>query len=194
MTDQGQSNEIELASDANPSESRQVSLANRLLSHDVKVESKRRLTDARTVLFQSEQDMISEARSFAAQVQDQTQEIKQRAESILIEARSIEAEAVGRAEVMLKHAKLERDLAETIKNIAEANALAVLDKVRDASDSMIGWAQEVASDLGSMMKEEAANEAARKMGDINAARDAMEDETRAGELLKLASELKQQAA
>jgi len=196
MTDKGQSIEMAgaFAGSLKAADSMPTALAGRLLTHDAKVESKRRLMEARTHLFRSERDMIAEAGSYSREVDQQALAIQERAGQLLIEARSIEAEAAGRAEVMLKQAELERRLADRIREIAEANALAILDKVRDASESMMGWAEDVAGDLGAMMKQEAAGEVARKMGDINAVRDAMDDETRAGELLDLAAEMRKNAA
>jgi hypothetical protein len=171
-----------------------ASMTGRVMVRDEKMESRRRLVEARTLLFRTERDYMAEAGSENREVDRQVRAIKARVADLAAEARAIEVEAQMRVRVLLKQAELERKLGERIRAIADRNALAVLDRIKEASDSMMNWAEETATDLGMMMKEEAAGQVARKVNDINAVRDAMEDEERAAELLALAGKLQSRAA
>ena len=171
-----------------------AAMSGRLMLRDEKMESRRRLVEARTILFRTERDRMLDAGSVKREAERQIRSIEDRVAEIERETRAIEAEAQLNARLLLKQAEMERRIADRIRNIAERNALAVLDRIKEASDSMMDWAGKTATDLSMLMKEEAAGQVARKVSDINAVRDALEDEDRTAELLDLAGRLRSEAA
>jgi hypothetical protein len=171
-----------------------ASMSGGLMLHDEKMESRRRLVEARTLLFRTERDHMEEAGNFAKQIEREVRAIGIRMEQVDSETRAIEAEAQLKVRLLLRQAELERKLGERIRSIADRNALSILDRIKEASDSMMDWANQTANDLGMLMKEEAAGQVARKVNDINTIRDAMEDEERAAELIDLAGKLRTNAA
>ena len=120
--------------------------------------------------------------------------IERRTAEINAETWAIEQETETRVSVLQKQAKMESQLADRIRDIAERSALSILDRIKEASDSMMDWAEVIGEDLTSLMKQEAAEQVSRKVADIQAAQEAMEDESRAVELLQLATRYREQAA
>ena len=58
----------------------------------------------------------------------------------------------------------------------------------------MNWAGLIGKDLAELMKQEAADQVARKVSDIEAVEEALEDEARARELLEMTSRFKAKKA
>lgn len=145
------------------------------------------MIDARADMLQSERQYINMATTAEMSMRREAEEIERKAAQIQSEAWAIEQESQTRLTVLQAQARLENELAKRIIDIAERSALSVLDRIKEASDSMMDWAGLMGNDLSDMMKEEAAQQVSRKVSDIEAVEEAMQDEARALELLELTS-------
>jgi hypothetical protein len=170
------------------------SLMSRLLSPDERAASRGILEEAREHLHHAEITALKETDSLCRHLEAETGRLEQKANALNIEARQIDAEMKAELAVITRQARLEQRLADKIRDIADQQALLVLDKMREASDSIMSWTGKVGDDLGSLMKQEAAEQVVRKVNDIDAVRQAMKDEERAVELLNLAQKLREEAA
>jgi hypothetical protein len=166
----------------------------RVLATGERAESSRRLNDARGYLFRIERESLQDVEDELHRSEDSARELRERAIEVRLEAQSIKSDAQAQANFLARQAKIERDLAERIKEEAERQALSILDRVKDSTDTMINWVGTVAEDTANMMREDAAREVFKKMEDIEAARSAIADEERAEEILDLAARLRRQAA
>jgi lipoate synthase len=120
--------------------------------------------------------------------------INRRVAEVNAETWAIERETEVRLGLIRKQVEMEKELAVQIREIAERSALSVLDRIKEASDSMLDWAGLMADDMSGMMKQEASEQVARKASDIRAIEDAIEDEERTIEMLGLAARYKGHAA
>ncbi len=101
------------------------------------------------------------------------------------EAWAIEQEAAAKLTVLRAQTRMEALLAKNIKDIADRSALSVLDRIKEASDSLMDWADLIGKDLTDMLKKEASEQIDRKVAEIQALEEAADEEGRAAELLEL---------
>ena len=152
--------------------------------------SRQRVLEARGDLLHAEREYINLSSRSEVAMQEEAAEIERQAAQLRSEAWAIEQEAETKLRVLRAQARMEEELAKQIKDIAERSALSVLDRIKEASDSMMDWAGLMGSDLSDMLKQEAAEQVARKVSDIEAVEEAMEEEARALELIELTARYK----
>lgn len=155
--------------------------------------SRKRLLEARGDLVYAEQEYVNHSSEVESAMLREADELRRKAVQVQAEAWAIEQEALTRAKVLQDQAQMEGQLADRIREIAERSALAVLDRIKEASDSMMDWAGLMGEDLSELLKKEAGEQVSRKIADIQAVEEAMEDEARALELLELAAQYKKAA-
>lgn len=165
-----------------------------MVATDEQRASRDRMNEARGDLMRIERQFVNRATEAENAALRQVAALERQAEEVRAQAWAIEREAESQASVLRKQAKMEADLANRIRDIAERSALLVLDRIKEASDSMMDWAGLMGGDLSEMLKKEAAEQVSRKVADIQAVHEAMEDEARAVELLELASRYRDQSA
>lgn len=156
--------------------------------------SRQRMIDARNDLMRSEREYISLSSESEASMQREAEAIERQAAKVYAEAWAIEQKTQTRATVLQAQARMETKLAQHITEIAERSALSILDRIKEASDSLMGYAGLIGKDLSDMMKKEAAEQVARKVKDIEAVEEALGDEARAIELLELTAQYKKDKA
>ena len=147
--------------------------------------SRQRMTEARGDLMRTEREYITLAERSRDEMVRRTRAIEQAIQILKDEAWAVERETETRVAVLKAQARMEMELAEHIKNIAERSALSVLDRIREASDSLMDWAGAIGGDLKQMMQKEAEAQAERQVAEIKAIDEALEEESRAVELLEL---------
>lgn len=156
--------------------------------------SRQRVLEARGDLLQVEREYINLSTKAETAMQQDAADIERQAAQVRAEAWAIEQETETKLKVLRAQARMEAELANRITEIAERSALAVLDRIKEASDSMMDWAGLMGNDMSDMLKKEAAEQVARKVADIEAVEEAMEDEARALELIELTSRYKRNPA
>ena len=166
----------------------------RAIATGEQAESSRRLNEARGFLFRVEREALQDVEDELHRSEDNVRSLQELAADTLAEAHVIEGQAKARAHALTIQADFESDLAKRIKSDAETQALGMLDRAKDTTDAVLGWVESVAGDISNVMREQAAREAFKKMEDIEAAREAIFDEERAGEILDLAARLRRKAA
>ncbi len=152
------------------------------------------MIDARGDLMRIEQRYINLATEAEMSMRREAERLERQAAQIHSETWAIEQEAQTRATVLKSQARMEGELGNRIKEIAERSALSILDRIKEASDSLMDWAGLIGEDMSRMLKQEAAEQVARKVADIEAVEEALEDEARAVELLELTESYKQDLA
>lgn len=168
--------------------------ARTLITDDEQRSSRERMIEARGHLLRIEREYIDLSAEAEKAALREAEAIDRQAAEIKAGTWAIEQETETRVTVLQKQAKMESQLADRIRDIAERSALSILDRIKEASDSMMDWAEVIGDDLTGLMKQEAAEQVSRKVADIQAAQEAMEDESRAVELLQLATRYRDQAA
>lgn len=168
--------------------------ARALITSDAEKSSRETLIEARGYLTSIEREYMDLSAAAEKATIREAEAVERRAAELRAQAWAIDREAETRVSVLRKQAKLENDLADRIRDIAERSALSVLDRIKEASDSMMDWAGVIGDDLSGMLRQEAAEQVSRKVADIQAVHEAMEDEARAVELLGLATRYRDRAA
>lgn len=147
--------------------------------------SRNRMMEARGDLLRSEREYIALSSEIEASMNEEAQELQRKAAQLQSEAWAIEQETQTRVSVLKSQARMEASLAKHIKDIAERSALSVLDRIKEASDSLMNYAELIGGDLTGMLKQEAAQQVERTAAEIGAIEEAMDEEGRAAELLEL---------
>lgn len=168
--------------------------ARTVISSDARATSRKRLQEARDSLLFAEQEYLESSAAEQKAVEREVEAIGRKIAEINAEAWAIEREAEVRLDLVKKQVAMENMLSARIRDIAERSALSVLDRIKEASDSMLDWAGDMADDMSEMMKQEASEQAERKASDIHAIDEAIEDEKRTIEMLGLAARYKNRAA
>ncbi len=143
------------------------------------------MTEARSELVRTEHEYVKLAERNRDDMLRQVKEIERQIEALKNETWSVEQEAEARVATLKAQARMELEIAGHIKDAAERSALSVLDRMREASDSLMKWAGAVGDDMSEMMKREAEEQAERQVAELRAIDAALEDEARAIELLRL---------
>jgi predicted DNA-binding ribbon-helix-helix protein len=156
--------------------------------------SRERLIEARGQLLRMEREHINHSQEAENAALREVESLEHRIFEIKSQAWAIDHEAEMRVAVIRRHARLENELAHRIREIADRSALSILDRIKEASDSLMNFASLIGEDMSEMMKKEASEQVARKIADIEATEEAMADESRAGELLELASQYRKGSA
>ncbi len=164
--------------------------ASRVVQSQLPASSRQRMLEARGDLLHVERDYINISTQAEAAMHREAEAMDRQAAQLRADAWAIEQESETRIRVLQAQARMEGELAKRITEIAERSALAVLDRIKEASDSMMDWAGLMGGDLSDMLKKEAAEQVARKVADIEAVEEAMEDEARALELIELSARYK----
>lgn len=152
--------------------------------------SRQRMLDARADFLRSEREFMSVSLETEASMRREAEALERKAAEIRAEGWAIEQEMRTQVTVMQAQAQMENQLAKHIRDIAERSALSVLDRIKEASDSLMDWAGLIGNDLSDMLRKEAAEQTERKVAEIQAIEEAMDEEDRATELLELTSRYK----
>lgn len=147
--------------------------------------SRNRMIDARGDLLRSEREFTSLAVEAETSMSREAEAMERKAIEIRAEAWAIEQEAQTRLTVLRAQARMESELAKHITDIAERSALSVLDRIKEASDSLMDWAGLIGEDMTGLLKQEAADHVERTVAEIRAIEEALGEEDRATELLEL---------
>ncbi len=149
--------------------------------------SRSRLIEANDALMQAERDYVARSTDTKERLEREAAELESQAAHLRSEALVIEKETEDRVKVLMAQARIEGDVAKHIKQVAERNALSILDRVKEASDSLMDWAGLVSGDMTDMLRKEASEEVERRVAEIQSIEEALGEEERAVELLQLAS-------
>lgn len=147
--------------------------------------SRQRMVDARSGLVQIEQQFISLAVEAQESMQQEADTLGRKATKVQEETWAIEQEAATKTAVLRAQARMEAQLAKHIRDIAERSALSILDRIKEASDSLMDWAGLISDDMTGMLRKEAAEQIERKVAEIKAIEEALDEEDRATELIEL---------